>query len=136
MKLIATEVSNFEDLVTQDFLYVDKTRVIYDLLVTHRNLKYCFIARPRRFGKSLTVSTLEHIFKGRKDLFAGTYIESRYDFPQHPVIRLDMNRFSTSSMDSFKEDLLDWLTFQAKAYDVQDEVCNGARESLPHIFRA
>lgn len=135
LKLIATEVSNFEDLVTQDFLYVDKTRVIYDLLVTHRNLKYCFIARPRRFGKSLTVSTLEHVFKGHKDLFAGTYIEGRYDFPQHSVIRLDMNRFSTSSVDSFKEDLLDWLTFQAKAYDVQDEVCNGAREPSSYLSR-
>ena len=65
-------IQNFESLRNDNYAYVDKTAQIYKLAVTGR---YYFLSRPRRFGKSLLISTLEAYFSGKKDLFAGLTIE-------------------------------------------------------------
>ncbi len=70
-----------------NYTYVDKTKYAYELVTTG---KYYFLSRPRRFGKSLFVSTLECLFKGRKDLFRGLWIEDRWDWSRvYPVIKID-----------------------------------------------
>ena len=61
-------IQDFEKLRTNDFVYVDKTKYIYQLLQGSTNY---FLSRPRRFGKSLFVSTIKYLFQGRKDFFAG-----------------------------------------------------------------
>ena len=66
-------IQNFEDLRKGGYVYVDKTAVIHHLVSTG---KYYFLSRPRRFGKSLLVSTMEAYFRGRRDLFAGLAIPS------------------------------------------------------------
>jgi hypothetical protein len=73
-----------------NMLYVDKTAHIYDLL---KGSVYNFLSRPRRFGKSLTLSTIQAIFQGKKELFKGLWIENHWDWSvQNPVIYLPFNR--------------------------------------------
>ncbi|MDR3309558.1 MAG: AAA family ATPase, partial [Tannerella sp.] len=80
-------VQSFEKMRKDDYVYVDKTEAIYRI-VTGGNIY--FLSRPRRFGKSLTVSTLEELFKGNKALFEGLYIHDKWDWTKHyPVIRID-----------------------------------------------
>ncbi len=82
-------VQNFENLRKSGFLYVDKTALLYRLVTTGH---YYFLSRPRRFGKSLLVSTLEAYFQGRKELFKGLAIEGlEKDWAVHPVFHLDLN---------------------------------------------
>lgn len=68
MKKLPIGVSTFDNIITSDLLYVDKTEVIYEL-IKGKDPKRYFFSRPRRFGKSLTCSTLHAIFSGRKELF-------------------------------------------------------------------
>ncbi len=65
-------IQTFAEIREDKYLYIDKTQYVYDL--THSS-KYAFLSRPRRFGKSLLVSTLQAYFEGRKDLFAGLAVE-------------------------------------------------------------
>lgn len=89
MKPITTSVFTFAKLVEGGFVYVDKTARLYDLI--RRPYGVYFLSRPRRFGKSLTISTLEAIFQGRRDLFRGLAIEtSDYDWKPYRVIRIDL----------------------------------------------
>ena len=71
-------------------MYVDKTDLIYQL--THGASQYVFLSRPRRFGKSLLVSTLEAYFQGRKELFKGLAMERlEREWTCYPVLRFDMS---------------------------------------------
>ena len=82
-------IQNFEDLRRSGYVYVDKTRLIHRLTSTG---KYYFLSRPRRFGKSLLVSTMEAYFKGKKELFEGLALEQlEKDWTEYPVLHLDLN---------------------------------------------
>ena len=82
-------MQSFESIRQNNFLYVDKTKHIYNLANSNR---YYFLSRPRRFGKSLFLSTLEAYFLGQKELFKGLYIETvEKDWVQYPVLYLDLN---------------------------------------------
>ena len=88
-------IQNFESLRSDGYLYVDKTELIYRLVTTGR---YYFLSRPRRFGKSLLMSTIHSYFSGRKDLFEGLAIENlEKEWLEHPVLHLDLN---TNNYDS------------------------------------
>jgi hypothetical protein len=80
-------VQDFTHLREEGYLYVDKTMFLPPFLEGGR----FFLARPRRFGKSLLLSTLKAAFSGRKDLFAGLWLEHNHDFAVHPIIRLDFS---------------------------------------------
>lgn len=81
---------DFASLRRDGYLYVDKTRFIERLIVT--GAKYCFLSRPRRFGKSLFLSTLACFFEGRRDLFRGLNIDSMpWSWDRYPVLTLDLN---------------------------------------------
>lgn len=81
---------NFANLRQLDMLYVDKTESIYKLL---QGSRYNFLSRPRRFGKSLTLSTIRNIFQGEKGLFKGLWIENQWDWSEkHPVVHLSFNQ--------------------------------------------
>ena len=82
-------IQTFEDIREYDFYYVDKTNMIYELA---KEKGYYFLARPRRFGKSLLLSTLQAYFEGKKDLFNGLAMEQlEHDWTKYPVLRLDFN---------------------------------------------
>lgn len=81
---------DFKKLRESDSLYVDKTGYIEKII--RNSAMYCFLARPRRFGKSLFLSTLRYFFEGRRDLFKGLYIDSiGWDWQAYPVLHLDLN---------------------------------------------
>ncbi|MDR2140304.1 MAG: AAA family ATPase, partial [Deltaproteobacteria bacterium] len=82
----------FSDIIQKNMIYVDKTAILADLISGDPLVR--FLSRPRRFGKSLTVSTLEAVFSGQKELFKGLAIEERLDeecFAPRPVIKLDLS---------------------------------------------
>lgn len=82
-------IQSFEKLRQDNFLYVDKTAFVYELAVSG---KPCFLSRPRRFGKSLLLSTFEAYFQGKKELFKGLTIEQlETDWLEYPVFHLDLN---------------------------------------------
>lgn len=82
-------IQNFAEIRENGYLYVDKTALMHQLVSEG---KYYFLSRPRRFGKSLLISTLESYFLGRKDLFKGLAIESlEKDWVEYPVLHLDLN---------------------------------------------
>ena len=88
-KLPVTQ-SSFEAIIKENLLYVDKTRQVLTLLDQG---KYLFLSRPRRFGKSLLVSTLKSLFEGKKQLFKGLYIEDKWEWKEYPVIRIDFSAY-------------------------------------------
>ena len=89
LKSLPVGIQTFEKIVEQDHLYIDKTEYIYKML---KFSSYIFLSRPRRFGKSLLVSTLQAYFEGRRKLFKGLYIDHvEKEWIAYPVIRLDMS---------------------------------------------
>ncbi|MDE5789707.1 MAG: ATP-binding protein [Muribaculaceae bacterium] len=81
---------DFGGLRERDCIYVDKTQFIKGIVTS--GPKYYFLARPRRFGKSLFLSTLRYFFEGRRELFKGLYIDTTdWDWAEYPVLRLDLN---------------------------------------------
>ena len=102
MKNLTSYVYSFEDLIKGDFLYVDKTEYIWQLISPSR--AGYFLSRPRRFGKSLTLSTLKAVFEGKKELFEGLAIYDKpYDWKKHPIIHLDMNGRDFSTVEKMEQ---------------------------------
>ena len=100
MERIATDTYSFERIREGGFVYVDKTAILKTLADGSLGTQF-FIARPRRFGKSLAVSTLQCLFEGRRDLFRGLAIEPDWDWSKtYPVLKLDM---STCAADDAQE---------------------------------
>ncbi|SFF37864.1 ATP-binding protein [Thermoflexibacter ruber] len=81
-------IQTFSDLRNDGYVYIDKTQYIYQLMQG----KYYFLSRPRRFGKSLLLSTLSSIFSGEKDLFQGLWIEDKITWGKYPIIYLDFGK--------------------------------------------
>ena len=101
MKPIATDIYTFSSLIERKCLYVDKTGILLGL-IGETGGKQFFFSRPRRFGKSLTVTTLQAVFEGRRDLFRGLAIDrSDYDWKAYPVIRLDMSLTPAETVEDF-----------------------------------
>ena len=109
---------SFEELIRGKFLYVDKTEYIWNM-IRPATAGY-FLSRPRRFGKSLTVSTLKAVFQGKKELFKGLAIYDKpYDWKQYPVIHLDMGNCQAKTSEELNNFLLDTLTLLAEEYNMQ-----------------
>ena len=117
MREITTSIYTFEDIIKGNCIYVDKTRYIYQLLKKAKAQIFC--SRPRRFGKSLTVSTLEAIFNGKRELFKGLYIDGTdYDWSIHPVIHIDFANGNVQTLELLTLTILDALRATAKSYGV------------------
>jgi hypothetical protein len=111
-------IQSFADLITGGFLYVDKTRYIYEMVRYSKGVY--FLSRPRRFGKSLLLSTLEAIFLGHRELFKGLWIDSTdYAWEPHPVIRIDFSQFKVSSAEDFPQILIRQIQKMADRYQVK-----------------
>ena len=99
-------------MIQGNFLYVDKTEYIWQLIRPSR--AGYFLSRPRRFGKSLTISTLKAVFEGKKELFKGLAIYDKpYDWKPHPIIHLDMNGRDFSTLEKMEERFKQMLREQA-----------------------
>ena len=118
MKSIATDTYTFSNLIESNYIYVDKTAYLHRL-VSRVDGCHFFMARPRRFGKSLTISTLQAIFEGRRELFKGLVIDkSDYDWQQFPVIKLDMSIVQAETVNDFKQKIYGVLLGESLRHNV------------------
>ena len=125
MEKVATDIYTFSELRNLGFTYVDKTEALY-AMASGEVGKQFFIARPRRFGKSLAVSTLKALFEGRRSLFQGLAIEPKWDWAKKwPVLHLDMGSMQARNVDEFRELLTDHLVDRAKEFGV-DGICGAS----------
>ena len=114
MKGINTGTSDFADLITNNAIYVDKTAYMHRL-ASDTNNKVVFMSRPRRFGKSLTVSAFKALFTGRRELFKGLAIERLgWKWQTHPVIHFRFNGLRTESVEAFEEDFVSYVGKQLR----------------------
>ena len=99
---IAQSVYDFRIMREKGYRYVDKTDLLYPL-VTRDGDAFYFISRPRRFGKSLMLSTLECIFRGRRDLFTGLAIDTLdYDWAEYPILHFNFATMNVETLEEFK----------------------------------
>ena len=106
-KIYPIGIQNFEKIRKDGYFYIDKTAWVYQLAKTG---SYYFLSRPRRFGKSLLISTLEAYFQGKKELFKGLAIEKlEKDWIQYPIFHLDLNIGKYDTPDSLDKILNDHL---------------------------
>ncbi|MBP5321089.1 MAG: AAA family ATPase [Kiritimatiellae bacterium] len=109
MEKVATDIYTFKRLREEGFTYVDKTDLLYTMASGETGFQF-FIARPRRFGKSLAISTFESLFRGERDFFSGLAIESKWDWSKKwPVLHLDMGSMQANSVEEFNRLLADQL---------------------------
>lgn len=115
MKKLPISEQFFDVLIRNNSIYVDKTELIHQLITQKENSAFYFLARPRRFGKSLLISTLRHIFLGNRELFEGLWIEDKltWEGEPFPVIWLDFNSISYVE-DDLATSLASTLDKQAK----------------------
>lgn len=110
LKKLSIGIQTFETMITENRVYVDKTPHALQLLEGSSN--YFFLSRPRRFGKSLFLSTLKAIFQGKQELFEGLHIYDKHDWSQiHPVIHLSLGSGMTRSMEELRRNLKVTLGF-------------------------
>jgi hypothetical protein len=117
MKKLTLSEQDFVKIRELDLLYVDKTRQMFEMLEYGNAL---FLSRPRRFGKSLLISTLEALFLGKKELFKGLWIEDKWDWEPRPVIRIDMSNLTLDDgLEAFKIDLEKRLSLYAEDFGLK-----------------
>ena len=103
MRPIATDTNDFPKLRTKGCIYVDKTEYVHRM-VSDPGTNLFFISRPRRFGKSLTLSVLKALFSGRRELFEGLYIDGTdWKWEKFPIIHFEFNDVDTSTLEEFEK---------------------------------
>ena len=132
MKKIPIGLSSFIATKDRNYLYVDKTKEILHLI---KSYDFTFFSRPRRFGKSLTLDTIETLFTyGTEPYFKGTYIAGnnedgtpRWTEPKYPVLYLDFSRLDVSSLDVFRKDFLVLINEQCQKLGIEKLDCVGLK---------
>lgn len=116
LKLLPIGVQTLEELVNRNYIYVDKTKYVYDLITLGKTY---FISRPRRFGKSLLCSTFEAIFRGQKELFKDLWIyDSDYDWEKYTVLHFNFGKIIRESPEALRKGIHETLEGMAMAYDI------------------
>ncbi|MDR1164808.1 MAG: AAA family ATPase [Deltaproteobacteria bacterium] len=150
MKKVALTEESFREIIQGDYLYIDKTRYILEMISRY---KFCFLSRPRRFGKTLLIDTLHELFQGNRELFKGLWIDpenskgeinhnpnvgsikrSNYDFPRHPVIHLNMNYGRVTNPDELASLIVDDLQDYADLAQITLKSCNFSN-IFKHLFK-
>jgi len=123
---------DFPGIRREGSVYVDKTLHVFNLITTS---KYNFLSKPRRFGKSLLISTLETVFKGQKEFFEGLYIYDKWLFETYPVIRISFSNIGYREI-GLETALKSELQKIAKSYEItlaEDKVSQSLRELIIHL---
>jgi hypothetical protein len=124
-------IQTFEKLREANAIYVDKTKYILELI---QSGSVYFLSRPRRFGKSLLISTLEAIFLGRRELFKDLYIDSQnYDWKIYPVIRIDMSQTQKRAGNLF-DSLLEEMKGYCRKYDLNESASTTPSGLLRYVI--
>ena len=124
-------MQSFDQIRDEGFVYVDKTALVYDLVT---NGKIYFLSRPRRFGKSLLLSTLENYFLGRKDLFRGLAIDSlEKEWAEYPVFHIDFNGKNFTSPLELKETIETFVSKSEEKYG-KDPLAVTYGDRISYVF--
>ncbi len=115
MQRLPLNESSFIEIRNNNMIYVDKTKYILEIISTS---KFIFLSRPRRFGKSLTVSTLAALFQGQKELFKGLYIYDKWDFKKYPLLWFDFSGIPNDNPEILKKGLIFKLQEFAQRYKI------------------
>jgi hypothetical protein len=116
MKKLPVGIQSFEKLRSNDYLYVDKTKDIYQII--SKGDVY-FLSRPRRFGKSLLISTLDALFRGQKELFERLYIYDKWDWTQqYPIIRIDWTQIKHATAEEMENSVKSYLRELAEIHQI------------------
>ncbi len=125
---------DFKTLREGDAIYIDKTAFVEK--IARSNSKYYFLARPRRFGKSLFLSTLRYFFEGRRELFKGLYIDSTdWDWSPYPVLHLDLNSDKYEEQGRLESVLNTLFVRWEEKFDVQ-EIADAYSQRFKNIIRS
>ena len=101
MKKLPIGIQTLNEIIKNNYIYIDKTQEAYDLIES--GTKFYFLSRPRRFGKSLFLDTLKEIFEGNRELFNGLYIYDKWNWEErYPVIKISWSG-DFQTLDSLKE---------------------------------
>lgn len=131
MKKLPIGIQTINEIIENNYIYVDKTKIIYKLL----EKKYYFLSRPRRFGKSLLLSTIKEVFSGNKELFKDQWIYDKIEWSHSPVIHIDFSAITHSEgRDNFKKNIVHSLNNTAKDYGLTLET-NDLKESLDELVK-
>ncbi|HFU75898.1 MAG TPA: hypothetical protein ENK66_06585 [Arcobacter sp.] len=115
MKKLPIGISTFNKIIDGNYLYIDKTDLALDLI---ENYNYSFLSRPRRFGKSLFISTLKEIFEGNRKLFEGLYIYDKWDWEdKYPVIKISFG--GSRNTDELKQSIFKALDFAKRDLGIE-----------------
>ena len=132
-RLYPIGIQTFADIRNENYLYIDKTEYVYRM--THSGARYIFLSRPRRFGKSLLVSTLHCYFEGRKELFKGLAIEAlEKDWTVHPVLHFDMSVAKHTDKEQLELMLDDQLSGYERIYGLKSEKDKGPNLRLKRLI--
>ena len=127
-RILPVGIQSFEKIRKEGLLYVDKTEIVWNLV--NSNKTYNYLSRPRRFGKSLLVDTLQAYFEGRKELFEGLKImDLEKEWVKRPVVRLDMSRAGSTA-----HELNAYLNLAFKEYEQKYGIEASASDSLSNRF--
>ena len=119
LKRLPVGIQTFEKLIEQNCLYIDKTAYIHKMINVSN---YVFLSRPRRFGKSLLVSTLQSYFEGKKELFKGLYIETvEKDWTEYPVLRFDLSGSKHMEKEQLENYLIHILQENEKKFGLKSD---------------
>jgi len=131
LKKLPIGISTFSKIIEQDYLYIDKTKEAYEL-ITH--YQYTFLSRPRRFGKSLFIDTLQEIFEGNKKLFEGLYIYDKWDFEEkYPVIKINWGG-ALRTTEEVNQTIYDLLKENQKRLDIECEFQNSSSSCFRELI--
>ena len=118
MKNLTTSVYTFEKLIEGNYSYIDKTDYIWSLIKEPYGIY--FLSRPRRFGKSLTLSTLKAVFQNKKHLFKGLALENKpHEWKEYPIIHIDLGESPASSAEELDSALQSALDNTAREYKIK-----------------
>ena len=120
LKLYPVGIQTFEEIINRDLLYIDKTEYVYRM--AHSGGKHFFLGRPRRFGKSLLVSTMQSYFEGKKELFKGLAMEKlEKDWTEYPVLHFDLSGGKHMEKEQLERYLADTLEEQEARWGYKSE---------------
>ena len=131
MKELPIGIQTFSEIINRNMVYVDKTELIYKMFSSQ---KYYFLSRPRRFGKSLLISTLQAYFEGKKDLFKGCKIENlETQWEQYPVVTLSFASCKSNDLEVIVRHVSIELSKEEFKYGLADKVETSKDKDAPDI---
>lgn len=133
LKKLPIGIQTFSKIREDDYIYIDKTGIAYDMLDKYQ---YVFLSRPRRFGKSLFLDTLKNIFEGNKQLFKGLAIEDKWDWSvSYPVININFAKGKIESREELDSKILFMLKNLQEKLGVECGDTNSVSNCFDNIIR-